>query len=100
MRCIHHQPFSPDEIEDYRKIVFSNIVGGMRSIIDTLDGLSMAISPASRKYVSMIDSEPAISTDEPFPTKYLEALRALWADEQVQACYQRAHEFALQENLV
>ncbi|ORX38624.1 putative heterotrimeric G-protein GTPase [Kockovaella imperatae] len=99
MRYIHNQPFSPAEIEDYRKIVFTNVVGGMRAIIDTMDELSMAISPANRKYVSFVDQEPAINTGEPFPARYLEALRALWSDEQVQACYARAHEFALQENI-
>ena len=99
MRYIHNQPFSAAEIEDYRKIVFANVVGGMRSIIDTMDELSMAIAPVNRRYVAMVDSEPAINTDEPFPPRYLEALRALWKDEQVQSCYARAHEYALQENI-
>ena len=99
MRYIHNQPFTPDEIEDYRKIVFANIVGGMRSIVDLMDELSMAIGQSNRKYIALVDSEPAIETGEPFPIKYLEALKSLWTDEQVQACWKRAHEFALQENL-
>jgi guanine nucleotide-binding protein subunit alpha len=99
MRYIHNQPFTPDEIEDYRKIVFTNIVGGMRAIIDTMDELGLAIAAENRRYVAMVDSEPAINTGEAFPNKYLEALRNLWADEQVQTCYARAHEYALQENL-
>lgn len=74
-------------------------VGGMRAIIDTMDELAMAIEPQNRKYVSLVDSEPAISTGDIFPMKYLDALRNLWKDTQVQACYARAHEFALQENL-
>lgn len=99
MRYIHNQPFTPSEIEDYRKIVFANIVGGMRSIIDTMDELGLAIATENRRYVALVDSEPAINTGEVFPPKYLEALRRLWEDEQVQACYARAHEYALQENL-
>lgn len=99
MRYIHQQPFTADEIEDYRQIVFTNIVGGMRSIIDTMDELSVAISPENRRFVAMVDSEPAINTGEVFPTKYLEALRGLWNDPQVQSVYARQHEFALQENL-
>jgi guanine nucleotide-binding protein subunit alpha len=99
MRYINNLPFGPEEIEDYRKIVFANIVGGMRSIIDTMDELALAIAPENRRYVVMVDSEPAINTGRPFPIHYLEALRALWADPQVQEVYSRAHEFALQENL-
>lgn len=99
MRYINNVPFDEDEIEDYRKIVFSNIVGGMRSIIDQLDELGVPIAVENRRYVAMVDSEPAINTDEPFPTRYLEALRGLWGDEQVQGVYAKAHEYALQENL-
>ena len=59
----------------------------------------MAISPANRKYVTMVDQEPPVNTGDPFPPQYLDALRALWKDDQVQACYSRAHEYALQENI-
>ncbi|ORY35418.1 guanine nucleotide binding protein, alpha subunit [Naematelia encephala] len=99
MKILHHRGFEPDEIEDYRKIVFSNIVSGMRSIIDTMDELSMAISPVNRKYVALVDQEPSINSGEPFPARYLDALMALWADEHVVECYSRAHQYALQENL-
>ena len=99
MRYIHNQPFTPEEIEDYRKIVFTNIVGGMRAIIDLMDDLSISVLPENRRYISMVDSEPAINTGENFPPRYLEALRALWQDKGVQACYERQHEFALQENM-
>jgi guanine nucleotide-binding protein subunit alpha len=72
----------------------------MRSIIDTMDELGLAISPANRRYVGMIDAEPPINSGESYPVKYLEAIRHLWTDEAVQACYAKAHEYALQENLV
>lgn len=97
MRYINNLPFDDDEIEDYRKIVFTNIVGGMRSIIDQLDELALPISNENRRYVSMVDSEPAINTGEVFPPRYLQALRALWSDPTVQEVYAKAHEYALQE---
>ncbi|RSH88616.1 hypothetical protein EHS25_002843 [Saitozyma podzolica] len=99
MRYIHAKPFSPDEVEDYRKIVFSNLVTGMRAIIDTMDELGMAVQPNSRKYIAFVDNEPSLSTGEDFPKKYLEALRVLWADKGVQECYAKRNEYALQENL-
>lgn len=95
MRYIHAKPFSPDEVEDYRKIVFSNLVTGMRAIIDTMDELGMAVQPNSRKYIAFVDNEPSLSTGEDFPKKYLEALRVLWADKGVQDCYAKRNEYAL-----
>ena len=71
----------------------------MRSIIDTMDDLSMAITPSNRKYVMMVDQEPPINSGQAFPRQYLEALQALWEDQQVRGCYAKAHEYALQENI-
>jgi len=99
MRYIHDRPFTPEEVEDYRKIVFTNIVGGMRTIIDLMDELSMAVEQQNRRFINLIDSEPAINTGESFPPKYLNALKGLWGDSGVQACYMKQHQFALQENL-
>ncbi|WVQ81951.1 hypothetical protein IAT38_004078 [Cryptococcus sp. DSM 104549] len=99
MRLIHDRPFQPDEIEDYRKITFSNIVGGMRSIIDVMDELGLAVASENRRYISLVDQEPPINTNEPYPEKYLVALQSLWADANVQECYRRGNEFALAENM-
>ncbi|KAK4683577.1 hypothetical protein P7C73_g6666, partial [Tremellales sp. Uapishka_1] len=99
MRVIHNKGFTQDEIEDYRKIVFLNIVSGMRSIIDTMDELNMSVTVPNRKYIQLVDQDVPINTGEPFPMRYLEALSSLWKDEGVVKCYERAHEWALQENL-
>lgn len=116
MRLIHDRPFESDEVEDYRyvllhsfrrkclylghrKLTFSNIVGGMRAIIDVMDELGLAVQPENRRYISLIDAEPPINTNELYPTKYLTALKSLWADSGVQACYKRGNEFALAENM-
>lgn len=113
MRLVHSKPFTPDEVEDFRwaavalghdadvrrKIVFSNLVTGMRLIIDTMDELHMSVSDENRQYVGLVDMEPPINTGEPFPMEYKPALQALWDDEGVQKCWSRAYEYALQENM-
>lgn len=99
MRLLHNQPFSLDEIEDYRKIVFSNLVNGMRSVIDLMDELGMAVNSQNRRHIQLIDNEPPINTGESFPKVYHEALRSLWEDEGVQTCYKEAYHYALQENM-
>ncbi|WWC90831.1 uncharacterized protein L201_005768 [Kwoniella dendrophila CBS 6074] len=99
MRLIHDKPFEPSEIEDYRKITFSNIVGGMRNIIDVMDELNLAVLSENRRFISLVDSEPPINTGESYPIKYLNALKSLWNDPNVQECYKRGNEFALSENI-
>lgn len=79
--------------------MFSNLVTGMRLIIDTMDELGMSVSEENRQYVSLVDNEPPINTGEPFPLEYKPALEALWKDEAVQGCWAKAYEYALQENM-
>ena len=99
MRLIHNKSFSPDEVEDYRKIVFTNLVNGMRMVIDLMDELNMAVAAPNRRYIQLVDNEVPVNTGEAFPPKYYEALRNLWADPQVQACYAKSYQYALQENM-
>lgn len=79
--------------------MFSNLVTGMRLIIDTMDELGMSVSEENRQHVSLVDNEPPINTGEPFPLEYKPALEALWKDEGVQGCWAKAYEYALQENM-
>lgn len=115
MKILNHQNFSAADKEFYRQMVFSNvsnlpselespadaaqIVAGMRAVIDLMDELSVAVTDQNRKYISLVDNEPAISAGEPFPPHYLEALRSLWNDPAVIECYSRGYEYSLQENL-
>ena len=60
-----------------------------------MDDLAIPVAPSNRKYISLVDNEIPINTGDPFPVKYLEALRGLWDDDGIREVYRRAHEFAL-----
>lgn len=79
--------------------MFSNIVQGMRSIIDTMDEEGLQVAQENRFYISLVDNEVPVNSREPFPREYLLALKSLWADPNVQECYSRAYEYALPENM-
>lgn len=79
--------------------MFSNIVGGMRSIIDTMDDLGLEIAPQNRRHIELVDNEVPINSGDPFPLEYHEALMALWNDPKVRECYDRAYQYALPENM-
>jgi guanine nucleotide-binding protein subunit alpha len=84
---------------DDRKIAFENITGGMATIIDILDEQGIAVLSSNRKHIQLVDNRPSLNSGEPFPTRYLEPLKSLWADPAVQNTYSRGHEFAAPENL-
>ena len=44
MRLIHKIPFSSQEIESYRQIVFGNITHGFRSLIEAMDGFDLKVT--------------------------------------------------------
>ncbi|KAL7409655.1 guanine nucleotide binding protein, alpha subunit [Mrakia frigida] len=99
MRLIHNVPFTPSENEHYRQLVFSNLVSGMRTIIDTMDQWEMCVAPDNRRNVAIVDAAPDLQTGQAFPIEYMRPLLSLWTDPEVQRCYERGNEAALPENL-
>lgn len=81
------------------KIVFANIVGGMRSIVDVMDEQGMEVGRENRHHIDLVDREPPINTGQAFPGNYQNALQRLWDDEGVRECWARAYEYALPENM-
>lgn len=43
MRLIHKVPFTLQEQETYRQLVFSNVVLGMRAVLDAMDDLDIEV---------------------------------------------------------
>lgn len=99
-RILSRLPFTEDEIMNWRELVFENVVTGMRSLVDLMDELNLAVSTQNRRYISLIDNPPNVERGEVFPAEYLEALRALWDDPQVQSCWSSGYERSLPENLI
>lgn len=112
---------------DYRQLVFSNLVSGMRTIIDTMDQWEMCVAPDNRvrrfpslpfellprcrpislvnsfhvgpsqRNVAIVDAAPDLARGQSFPIEYMRPLIALWTDPEVQRCYERGNEAALPE---
>ncbi|KAF7783414.1 hypothetical protein Agabi119p4_1438 [Agaricus bisporus var. burnettii] len=99
MRLIHKLPFSPQETESYRQLVFDNITRGLRYILDAMDEFEIKVSEENLHHVEIIDNAKDIGDGEPFPIRYIEPLKALWTDPNVQRAYERGNEAALPENL-
>jgi signal recognition particle receptor subunit beta len=100
MRLIHHIPFTPAEREHYRRLVFANLVQGIRLILDAMEEWGGEFEHAEYvEFLPLFVSFPDIAEDEPFPESYYEPLRLLWNDGGVQSVVKRGNEAAVPENM-
>jgi guanine nucleotide-binding protein subunit alpha len=97
MRLIHRVPFTPEEIEFYRALVFSNLTYGMKCVLDAMDDLDLAHAPEHADDAVLVEEAPDIKDGQPYPEHYQAALARLWADPAIQTTIARGNEFALPE---
>ncbi|KAJ7218188.1 guanine nucleotide binding protein, alpha subunit [Mycena rebaudengoi] len=101
MCLIHRVPFSPQETESFRQLVFDNLTNGLKLVFDAMDmGLAMRVEDEQvKKDMELIERAEDLGDGEPFPERFYEPLQRLWKDEVVQEAYRRGNEAALPENL-
>jgi guanine nucleotide-binding protein subunit alpha len=97
MRLIHRVPFSTQEIETYRQLVFNNLTHGLKYVLDAMEDMDLKVSGDNFPHVDVVENASDLRDGEPFPTMYYEPLRSLWADPGVQKAWERGNEAALPE---
>lgn len=100
MRLIHRVPFSPQEVENYRQLVFTNLTHGMKYLVESMVDMGISLSEEYGELVQMIEDASDLRDGQPFPREYLEPLRKLWDDPSVQKAWERGNEAALPEKCV
>ena len=95
MRLIHNVNFSQQEIEFYRQLAFSNIVHGMKQLLESLEDMELHISEELEDYAQLLEEPPDVKDGVPFPTNYFQPLKLLWNDETIQKAWRRGNEVAL-----
>ena len=95
MRLIHNVNFSQQEIEFYRQLAFSNIVHGMKQLLESLEDMELHISEDLEEHSRLLEDPPDVKDGAPFPTDYYEPLKLLWNDETIQKAWRRGNEAAL-----
>lgn len=88
-------PFSPQEIENYRRLIFNNLKFGLQRILDTMIDMELEVAEDNVEHIEAIAEVVVLSDGEPFPVNFLGPLKALWADDNVQRAYSRGSEAAL-----
>lgn len=97
MRLIHRVPFSAQEIESYRQLVFNNLTHGLKYLLDAMEDMNLEVSEENVSLLPLIDEAQDIRDGQPFPVEYLDPLRRLWSDINVQKAWDRGNEAAAPE---
>jgi hypothetical protein len=100
MRLIHKVPFSSQEVEGYRQLVFNNLTQGLKYLLDAMEDMELEIDPENAEYAQLMTDASDVGDGEPFPVSYYEPLKRLWADSNVQKAWGRGNEAALPEKYV
>ncbi|TFL06491.1 heterotrimeric G-protein alpha subunit, GPA2-like protein [Pterulicium gracile] len=99
MRLIHRVPFSVQEIESYRQLVFNNLTHSIKYLLDAMEDMELKLSEENLPYVDLVEEAKDIKDSEPFPTSYHQPLQSLWTDPSVRKAWERGNEAALPENM-
>ncbi|XP_017347701.2 guanine nucleotide-binding protein subunit alpha-13b [Ictalurus punctatus] len=104
MRIIHGQDFDQLAREEFRATIYSNVIKGIRVLVDAREKLHIPWGDASNQAhgeaVMSFDTRSTQGMVEPKVfQQYIPAVRALWADSGIQHAYDRRREFQLGESV-
>ena len=96
MRIIHGDEFNEHQLLEYRNTVYSNIIKGMRVLIDARDKLSIPWGDETNsKHAHHVFGYDNSKLDESVFQNYVDSLRKLWSDSGILAAFDRRREFQL-----
>lgn len=97
MRIIHGKDFDSDALNEFRPIIYGNILKGMKVLADARRKLRLRWEdPSNQQYAEIILNFQApqhIDTD--LFLRYFDCVRRLWRDKGIQDSYDRRREFQL-----
>ncbi|XP_041364674.1 guanine nucleotide-binding protein subunit alpha-12-like [Gigantopelta aegis] len=101
MRIIHGQEFDDEQLREFRACIYSNIVKGMRVLIDARNKLGIPLTDESlAKYEIFVFSfDGNQKLDEQQFSLYIEPMRKLWKDGGIRSAFDRRREFQLGDSL-
>ncbi|XP_072549914.1 guanine nucleotide-binding protein subunit alpha-13b [Salminus brasiliensis] len=107
MRIIHGQDFDQRAKEEFRATIYSNVIKGVRVLVDAREKLHIPWGdPSNQEHgetVMAFDTRSSKMMQGMVETKmflqYLPSIRSLWADSGIQHAYDRRREFQLGESV-
>ncbi|XP_068160823.1 guanine nucleotide-binding protein subunit alpha-13-like isoform X1 [Antennarius striatus] len=107
MRIIHGQDFDQQAREEFRATIYSNVIKGVRVLVDAREKLRIPWGdPSNQRHgdsLMAFDTRSAKMVngqlEKSIFLQYLQAIKALWADSGIQNAYDRRREFQLGESV-
>ncbi|KAM6967317.1 guanine nucleotide-binding protein subunit alpha-13b [Tautogolabrus adspersus] len=108
MRIIHGQDFDQKAKEEFKATIFSNVIKGIRVLVDAREKLHIPWgNPSNQQHgdtMMAFDTRSAMAhghgmVEQKVFQHYLPSIWALWADEGIQNAYDRRREFQLGESV-
>ncbi|XP_051572644.1 guanine nucleotide-binding protein subunit alpha-13b [Myxocyprinus asiaticus] len=106
MRIIHGQDFDQRAKEEFRATIYSNIIKGIRVLVDAREKLHIPWGDPSNQahgdIMMAFDTRTMVSqgtVETKVFLQYLPLISALWADSGIQNAYDRRREFQLGESV-
>ncbi|XP_071797319.1 guanine nucleotide-binding protein subunit alpha-13-like [Asterias amurensis] len=101
MKIIHGQEFSDEDLRDYRTIIFSNIIKGLKVLQDARKKLDIPWGdPSNEKQGGVILTCDTTQLVEPsYFMQFVPSCYALWSDSGIQGAYDRRREFQMADSV-
>ncbi|XP_017333643.1 guanine nucleotide binding protein (G protein), alpha activating activity polypeptide O, b [Ictalurus punctatus] len=100
MKIIHEDGFSGDDLKQFKPIVYSNTIQSLFSILKAMETLGIEYEDKDRAPdVKLIyDIISRMEDTEEYTPEVLVAMKRLWKDGGVQACFNRSREYQLNDS--
>ncbi|XP_041060217.1 guanine nucleotide-binding protein subunit alpha-11-like [Carcharodon carcharias] len=95
MRIIHGSGYSEEERKAFAKLVYQNIITAIQSIIRAMDTLNIQYQQQGNKENSQVIKELEVYKFTTLERLHADAIKSLWNDPGVRACYERRREYQL-----
>jgi guanine nucleotide-binding protein subunit alpha len=99
MTLIHGPGYTQAEKDAFKEIIFSNVVQSMRVILEAMETMGIPLSkPNNEPHRELIMALPSQIEADDIPAVVTAAIKSLWADEGVLACFDRSREYQLNDS--
>ncbi|KAM4721316.1 guanine nucleotide-binding protein G(i) subunit alpha-2 [Rhinophrynus dorsalis] len=100
MKIIHEDGYSEEECRQYRAVVYSNTIQSIMAIIKAMGNLKIDFGDTARADDARQLFALSCTAEEQgiLPDDLAGVIRRLWADQGVQACFNRSREYQLNDS--
>ncbi|NWJ09287.1 guanine nucleotide-binding protein G(i) subunit alpha-2 [Nothoprocta perdicaria] len=100
MKIIHEDGYSEEECRQYKAVVYSNTIQSIMAIIKAMGNLQIDFGDSSRADDARQLFALSCTAEEQgiMPEDLANVIRRLWADNGVQACFNRSREYQLNDS--